>query len=295
MINQNTFKNDAPTVYLVGTPIGNLDDFSYRAISILKTVDVIFCEDTRTSKTLFKKYQIDKPLISLNKVNEVEKIDQIIKRLENHQNIAIVSDAGAPIISDPGAIVISKIRALNPDFNVTAINVGPAYIHALVIAGYTNISNLFYGFIRNKNLKAKKEELQQVLNKYSNDHLIVFYESVHRIKDTIKTLMEINPHQDLMIARELTKINEQIIQGNIVEVNDFIQSEAFVEKGEFVLVLDVNKHQNLEMNDPQLLELVEKYLNEGYKLKRASEMISDLYDLKKNEIYNKYIKMKKNS
>ncbi|PPE05781.1 16S rRNA (cytidine(1402)-2'-O)-methyltransferase [Williamsoniiplasma lucivorax] len=294
MLNQNTFKNNYPTIFLVGTPIGNLDDFSLRGVETLQAVDVIFCEDTRVSKVLLQKYNISKPLVSLNKVNETQKIAQLVQYLQDNKNVAIISDAGVPIISDPGAIVINQIRKLNLPVNVTAINAGPAYIHAIAISGYTNISNLFYGFIKNKNEQTKTIELTQVISKFNQEHILAFYESVHRIRETMQVLQAIDAQANVLVARELTKINEQIIQGTVAEVNQVIQSEDFILKGEFVVVLDAKPTTNSSMTDQQIFIEVEKYLAQGYKLKQASAIVSDLFDLNKNEIYNKYLKMNKN-
>lgn len=289
MRNQSTFKNSKPTIYLVGTPIGNLEDISFRAIDTLKNVDVICCEDTRTSQTFLKKYNINKKLISLHKFNETERIKELIQVLENQNNIAIISDAGCPAISDPGATFINEILKVY-DCNVTSVNVGPAYIHAIVASGYVTKENYFHGFLDSKSEKTKINELKEIINKNSNV-IISFYESVHRIQDTVAKLKEIlNPTQSVLIGRELTKINEQYIQGNIIVVNEFIQSEAFVLKGEFVIVIDAQKQINIEIDKQEIITLVEELIKEGYKLKQACDIVGAKINKSKNEVYQIFIK-----
>ncbi|WP_026389667.1 16S rRNA (cytidine(1402)-2'-O)-methyltransferase [[Acholeplasma] multilocale] len=287
---QQTFKNNLPTIYLVGTPIGNLEDMSPRAIKVLDEVDFICCEDTRTTQVLLKKFDIRSKLISLHMHNEVDRVEEIAIALNQGKNIAIVSDAGAPVISDPGAAFINRIKQTEVDFNVTSVNVGPAYIHAIVAAGYTNKENYFYGFIENKNYQSKKDELVNVINKYNDSAIISFYESVHRIKDTTALLKEIlNPEQEITVARELTKLNEEFISGKVGEVSDFINSDKFIEKGEFVIVIDKYEQKLAQLSDQELADKVEEYIKQGYKLKQASEIVANLYNQKKNEIYKIYL------
>ncbi|AVN62152.1 16S rRNA (cytidine(1402)-2'-O)-methyltransferase [Mesoplasma coleopterae] len=289
MRNQSTFKNNKPTIFLIGTPIGNLEDISFRALDTLKKVDVICCEDTRTSQTFLKKYEINKKLVSLHKYNEAERINEIIRVLENQNDVAIISDAGCPAISDPGANFIKEI--LNTyDCNVTSVNVGPAYIHAIVASGYTAKENYFHGFLENKSDKSKFNELKDMLSKNSKS-IISFYESVHRIKDTIFKLSEIlNSDQSVLIGRELTKLNEQYIQGEISDVNAFVQSEEFVLKGEFVVVVDSQKKQIDIINDDEIILLVEEEIKQGYKLKQACDIVGAKINKSKNEVYQIFIK-----
>lgn len=157
MRNQSTFKNNKSAIYLVGTPIGNLEDISFRAIDTLKKVDVICCEDTRTSQTFLKKYNINKKLISLHKFNEAKRIKELIQVLDAQNDIAIISDDGCPAISDPGATFINEILKVY-DCNVTSVNVGPAYVHAIVASGYLAKENYFHGFLDNKSENTKMNE-----------------------------------------------------------------------------------------------------------------------------------------
>ncbi|WFQ95927.1 16S rRNA (cytidine(1402)-2'-O)-methyltransferase [Mycoplasma feriruminatoris] len=294
MIIQKTYKNNKPTVYLVTTPIGNLEDISFRAINILKQVDVICCEDTRTSKVLLDKYQIKNNLLSLHKFNENLRVDQIINLLNENKNIAIISDAGVPIISDPASYIINQLKELDINCNITAISAGSAYTHALISSGFLIDSHYFYGFLKNKNKISKQNELAELINKYANDSIICLYESVHRLKDTINCLNEIlNQNHKIVISKELTKINEEIIYGTINEVNQYINSEEFVLKGEFVIVID-KKTTNLvnKYSDIELMNLIDIEIKSGYKLKQACEIISLKTQIPKNILYKKYISKK---
>ncbi|ATG97255.1 16S rRNA (cytidine(1402)-2'-O)-methyltransferase [Mesoplasma lactucae] len=292
MFIQKTFKNHLPTIYLIGTPIGNLEDISFRAIDTFKSVDAILCEDTRTSSVFLKHYEINKPLISLHKFNEAERVDLIIEHLNKHENLAQISDAGVPAISDPGAKLINILRyERNYDFNVSAINVGPAYIHAICMSGFTLKENFFYGFIENKNDASKKKELREVFKSHENE-IISFYESVHRIKQTINTMNEILASDTrITLNRELTKLNEEVIYGTIKEVNDFINSDDFIQKGEFVIVIE-NLKTKKEVSEQELIELMNEEINKGLKVKQAASVVANEYDLTKNYLYDLYLKNK---
>ncbi|ATZ18879.1 16S rRNA (cytidine1402-2'-O)-methyltransferase [Williamsoniiplasma somnilux] len=294
MIIQKTFKNNLPTIYLVGTPIGNLEDFSFRAVSILQNVDFICCEDTRTSGNLLNKYNIKSKLISLHKFNEQQRIKEIVDLLLAGKNIALISDAGAPVISDPGAHFISQLRNENINFNVSAINVGPAYIHAIVASGFNNKENYFHGFIEAKNGVNKYKEIAQIISKYNSSAIVAIYESVHRIKDTVNHLNQILlSTQKLLIARELTKINEEFIIGTIGEINDYLNSSEFIEKGEFVIVVDKHLKEIETLSDQQIASKVQEYVDNGFKTKQAVEITSNIVNKNKNEIYNLYLKFYK--
>ncbi|QVK06481.1 16S rRNA (cytidine(1402)-2'-O)-methyltransferase [Mycoplasma mycoides] len=289
MIIQKTYKNNKPIVYLITTPIGNLEDISLRAIQTLKQVDVICCEDTRTSKVLLDKYQITNNLLSLHKFNENLRIEQIINLLNQNKNIAIISDAGVPIISDPASYIINQLKELEINCNITAIGAGSAYLHALISSGFLIDSHYFYGFLKNKNKISKQNELNQLINQYG-DSIICLYESVHRLKDTITCLNQLlDKNHKIVIAKELTKINEEIIYGNIDQINQYINSDEFVLKGEFVIV--INKKINNETtnySDIQLIDLIDQEIKNGYKLKQACEIINLKTKISKNVLYKLY-------
>ena len=289
---QQTFKNNLPTIYVVGTPIGNLNDFSLRAIETLKAVDYILCEDTRTSQVLLQHFQINKPLISFHKYNELERRDQIKKYLNQGCDLAIISDAGIPTISDPGSwLLASLVNEKMLQFNLSALNCGPAYIHALVASALVGKSNYFHGFLTSKNQVAKVHELTKIVQNYS-DTLICFYESVHRIKETILALNQVlinHPSTLVVIARELTKRNEEIIRGTIQEVATLIQSPDFVFKGEFVVCF-ANPVFRLVLSKQEQIALIQAQLDQGLKLKAACQVISVQTGLPVNELYETFLK-----
>jgi len=293
MFIQKTFKDQQPTLFLVGTPIGNLDDLSFRAVDTLKSVNLIFCEDTRTSSVLLKKYQIKNQVQSLHKFNEQQQVNQVVKLIGQNQNFALISDAGVPIISDPGAYLVHELRWVKElNFNVSAINVGPAYIHALICSGFLLPTNYFYGFLKNKNLPSKIKELTTIFTTYENV-VVSFYESVHRIKQTMKALVEVlDPTIKMTLNRELTKINEEIIFGTVSEVNEFVQSPAFVEKGEFVIVVENQKTEKRKYNDQELLKLMTTEIDQGLKVNEASKKVSLMTNVNKNYLYELFVKQK---
>ncbi|KAF5279614.1 hypothetical protein FQR65_LT15362 [Abscondita terminalis] len=265
---------------------------SYRAIETLKKVDYIFCEDTRTSKVLLDRYEIKNNLQSLHKFNEKDSVQKINEILLKNQNIAIISDAGVPCISDPGEKTIYELFKINSNFNVTAVNVGPAYIHTLVASGFEEINqHKFLGFLSKKENKLK-EELSYYISK---NEAFLFYESVHRIKTTINLISELQISCNILIARELTKINEEFISGDILEVQKYINSEKFIEKGEFVILIK-GKFIKKEISIDEILLEVNKIVNEGYKIKDAINIVDANKNIDKKEIYRLYIdKYKQNS
>lgn len=298
MINQQTFKTEQAKIYLVATPIGNLKDFTFRSAEILKSVDLIFCEDTRTSKVLLEKYDIKTSTQSLHKFNETERWKMMVNLIEANKTMAIISDAGVPVISDPGAKIINLVRQNYPQVVISAIGVGPAYLHALIVSGFLVDHHYFYGFLKNRQPIGKKQELNQLLNQnvFAQSSFIL-YESVHRIKKTIAVLKEILPStQQILVARELTKINEQILIGSIQEINVFLESEEFVEKGEFVIVIDQQiKTQSQSLTTEELIKAVEQSLNQGLKLKQAAQLVALNHGLSVNEVYQIYVKNRKKS
>ncbi|WP_339021383.1 16S rRNA (cytidine(1402)-2'-O)-methyltransferase [Spiroplasma endosymbiont of Atherix ibis] len=282
---QSTFKNNLPTIYLVGTPIGNLDDISKRVIEVFQKADVIYCEDTRVSFKLFDKLNINKKLKSLHKFNEYLISESFIEDINKHKNIVIISDSGVPCISDPGAIIISKVLESNILVNITSVNCGPAYIHALASSGFVSRKNLFLGFLDKKNIE---KEFYEILNKHKNNEVIIsFYESVHRIQSTINQLsLILNKNTKLLLARELTKINEEFLRGTIAEICDYINNNQLTLKGEFCVVIDSNYNleQEIKIDIEKILIEVENLIKENVSKKDAIKTISKKYNIKKNEL-----------
>jgi len=222
-------------LYVVSTPIGNLKDISQRAIETLKEVDLILCEDTRTTKKLLNYYQISKPTSSYHQHSRLNKSEFILKQLRGGKNLALVSDAGAPTISDPGAKLIDYLIGQMPDLEIISLPGPAAVIAALSVSGFSADKFIFLGFppIKNK----RKKFFQEVAGaKYT----VVFYESTHRILKTLGELKEIlSPERKIVVCRELTKKFETIYRGNAEEV--ITQLEQGKTKGEFVVIVERKK------------------------------------------------------
>ncbi len=222
------------TLFVVPTPIGNLEDITLRAIRILQEVDTIICEDTRQTVKLLSHLKISKPLISFYTQNQLKRIPQIISMLENGKNIALVSDCGTPAISDPGYYLIKE--AIDKNIQVVPLPGACALITALVGSGLTTDSFVFLGFLKKKTGKMKKElEQAKLLQK-----TIVFYESPHRILKTLETCKNVFGEQtQIVLARELTKKFEEFIRGTIKEVSDEMINREIL--GEFIVLIEPNK------------------------------------------------------
>lgn len=279
---QQTFTNNKSTLYLVATPIGNLEEMTFRSINILKEVYLIACEDTRNTKVLVDFYKIDTPLISYHKYNEKAMCEKLISILKEGKDIALVSDAGYPLISDPGSILVDE--ALKEGFNVTTISGSCAFLNALVSSNLNLSSFTFIGFLDSKQSSRKK----QLLKLKEKKETLIFYESVHRIEETLNDLKEILGNRKMTLARELTKKFEEYIRGNI---SDVLSSLSENTKGEFVLIVEGNTQEET-IGDTTLLDEINSLIDNGEKSKTAIEMIAIKYKLKKNYVYDLYIKSK---
>lgn len=279
---QQTYTNKKSTLYLVATPIGNLEEMTFRSINILKSVKLIACEDTRNTKVLLNHYDIDTPLISCHEHNEKAMCDKIISVLNEGNDVALVSDAGYPLISDPGSILVNEV--LENDFNVTTVSGPCAFLNALVSSNLNLSSFTFIGFLDPKSSQRKKQ-LENIKDKKET---LIFYESVHRIQDTLKDMLEILGNRKITMARELTKKFEEYTRGTIKEV---IDSFTDLTKGEFVIVVEGNTKTE-QIDDSFILNKINELINEGEKSKSAIEKISTKYNLKKNYVYDLYIKSK---
>ncbi|WP_342258532.1 16S rRNA (cytidine(1402)-2'-O)-methyltransferase [Spiroplasma endosymbiont of Dioctria linearis] len=288
---QSTFKNDLTTIYLVGTPIGNLNDISKRVIETFEISDVIYCEDTRVSFKLFEKLKISKKLKALHKFNEYSILPTIIDDINKCKNIAIISDAGVPCISDPGAIVIKNIIENNIKVNITSINCGPAYIHAIAASGFVAKRNLFLGFLDKKNMEKDMQEIFK--NNNNSDTIISFYESVHRIQATLNQLsLQLNENTNIVLARELTKLNEEFLRGTIVEICEYINNNQLVLKGEFCIIIDskYSLKNEIKVDMELIIYEVEKLISENISKKEAIKNISKKFSVSKNELTKYFYK-----
>lgn len=222
-----------PHLYIVATPIGNLEDITLRAIRVLKEVDLILCEDTRTTRVLLSKYEISTPTQSYHAQSSLSKIDHVIEMLKEGKNIALVSDAGTPAISDPGSLLIQKVKeSLGGDVMVSPIPGPSALVSALSASGLTGGSFVFYGFFPHK--KGRETLFRKIAE---SEMTSVFYESPHRIMKTLESLSQHAPEKKVIIARELTKMFEEIVSGTPAELVEYFTANAEKERGEFVVMV----------------------------------------------------------
>lgn len=270
-------------LYIVATPIGNLEDITLRAINVLKSVDIIIAEDTRHSLKLLNHLEISKPLISYHRHNEEEKTDVILDKIDEGNNIALISDAGTPVISDPGEIIVKK--ALERDISIIPIPGACAIITALMVAGVNTRNFNFYGFL-SINKKIRMKELEQIKN---NKSTIILYEAPHKIINTLRDLEEYVGERQIVLARELTKIHEEFIRGNIKEVRAKLDSP----KGEYVIIINEDNFfdENLEntINKLTLEEHYKYYEKMGLDKKEIIKKIAKDRGVPKNEIYQQFL------
>ncbi len=276
------------TLYIVATPIGNLGDITHRAIEILKKVDKICAEDTRNTRKLLTHFGIQGDLQALHDHNEKNRIEQIKGWLDSGENIALVSDAGTPLISDPGYHLVHELggdgseNGIESGYRIEPIPGASAIITALSIAGLPTDRFTFEGFLpaksvgRNKALQANELESRTQ----------VYYESSHRITHTIEAMLEIyGEERKVVLARELTKLYEQVFRGNMTELNDWISADPMHQKGEFVLIVEGHAEQSdddlIERSDIDLL----KILLDELPVKQAASIASKITGRKKNELY----------
>ena len=279
MNRQKSFENQAPSLYLVATPIGNLEEITFRAINVLKEVDYIGAEDTRNTIKLLNHYDIKTKLISHHEHNLSQSIPKLINLLLEGNDIALVSDAGYPAISDPGYELVKA--AIENNINVIPVSGANACLDALVVSGISPQPFLFYGFLDHQD-KKKRKELEKLKNYRET---IVFYESPHRISKTLKLMQDILGDRHIALCREITKKHEEIIRGKISEIIS-ITAEL---KGEMVIVVSGN-NDNDEVNlSPEILITeVDNYVNKGMSVKDAIKEVSKLRKVNKNELYALY-------
>jgi 16S rRNA (cytidine1402-2'-O)-methyltransferase len=223
-----------PTLYIVSTPIGNLEDITLRALSVLKSVDKILCEDTRVTKTLLSKYDIHTPTMSYHAQSSSGKHDVILTMLEEGKNLALVSDAGTPTISDPGVLLVKQVREHLADVQIVPIPGASALLSALVATGFSTAQFLFLGFLPHK--KGRETLFREIAE---SERTIAFYESSHRIEKTLDSLVEhLDPTRKVAICRELTKMFEEVQVGTAEEVRVYYQNHQDKVRGEFVVVIN---------------------------------------------------------
>ena len=275
-MSQKSYDN-TPTLYIVPTPIGNMEDITYRAINTLKEVDVIFAEDTRVTKQLLNHFNINKKLISSHLYNENNNCEKEIEYLKQGKNIAIVSDRGTPVISDPGYILVKE--AIKNGFNTVCLPGPTAIIPALVMSGLGDGPFTFYGFLNSKESKRKKE-LEALKD---NPFTIIFYEAPHRITKTLTNIKDIFGNRKASIVREISKKYEEVIRGDIITL--IKESENI--KGEIVIVIEGNKEEK-DYSNLSIIDHINIYLKEGKDSKEAIKLVAKDRNIPKSEVYKEY-------
>ena len=274
------FQDKKPLLHLVATPIGNLEDFSPRALKILSEVDLIACEDTRVTGKLLSFFQIKKPLYSLREHNEVQASEYVIQKMKEGQKVAYVSDAGYPGISDPGQLLVE--HALKNDINVSVIPGANALLTALVASGLDSSKFYFHGFLSAK----ESERINELKDLSKRKETIIFYEAPHRIEKTLGDLMSIFGNRSICIARELTKLHEEYIRDTLENILELDMSTI---KGEIVLVVEGNRNETpINIDDTELINMVNNLERNGISTKDAIKRVSESTSIPKNYIYKIY-------
>lgn len=278
-----SYEKQNAILYLVATPIGNLEDMTFRAIRTLKEVSRIYAEDTRNSKVLLDKFEISTPIFSYHEYNKELKEDEIINFIKAGNSVAIISDAGLPVISDPGFDIVR--RAIKEDIPVTPIPGASAGISGLIASGLAPQPFMFFGFLDNKTTKRKKqlEELKH------NTFTMIFHEAPHRIYEMLSDVLEVLGNRQICIGRELTKKFEEFIRGN---VSDILEARAEL-KGEMVVIIE-GKNLEEDVKDIDPIARINELISLGYKSKEAIKEVANECKIDKRELYDTYVRSKSN-
>lgn len=270
-------------LYIVGTPIGNLSDITIRALETLKSVDVILAEDTRQTLKLLNHFDIKKHMISYHRHNEDDKINTVVELLDEGKNVALVSDAGMPIISDPGQNLVKYL--VENRYNVEVVPGVTALTTAIVKSGIDSTRFAFEGF-----LSVSKKQRTKRLNEVKEDtRTLIFYEAPHKILATLKDMLEVFGNRRICIARELTKLHEEYMYITLEEGIKNIEENGV--KGEIVLIIEGANKEKLEQEEKNIIlqksnvELVKEYIMQGIDKKEAIKKVAKLKGIHKNEVY----------
>ena len=276
MIQKSYENSEYGKLYLIPTPIGNLDDITLRAIKTLEMVDIVYAEDTRETLNLLKYLKINKKVESCHKYTEMKHKDKIVQILKSGKNIGYVTDRGTPLISDPGNVIVDE--SIKENITVIALPGPNALLPAINMSGLSNERFLFYGFLNSKQSLAKKE----LIDLKDIKQTIIFYESPHRITDTLSQILDVFGNRNIAIVREISKLHEEVIRDNIkniLKISDTL-------KGEMVIIVEGNtKEETLEVN---YTEEIDKLLTQGYSKRDAIREIADKYNVSKNKLYNEF-------
>lgn len=275
MIQKSYDKSPYGKLYLIPTPIGNLDDITIRAINTLKGVDMVYAEDTRETLNLLRHLNISKKVESCHKYTEMMHKDKIVNILKEGKNIGYVTDRGTPLISDPGNVIVEEV--IKEGITVIALPGPNALLPAINMSGISNERFLFYGFLNSKQTLAKKEliDLKEI------KETLIFYEAPHRIKNTLELLKDVLGNRKIAIVREISKLYEEVIRdsiSNTLKICDRI-------KGEMVIIVEGYTKEDEEIN---FQEIINNLLKKGYSKRDAIKEVSDRYSISKNKLYNEF-------
>ena len=273
---QKSYKNEN-ALYLIPTPIGNLDDITIRSLKLLREVDILLCEDTRVTGSLLKKYDIKQKLISCHEYNEDSIKYDVVKYIKDGLKVGLVTDQGSPIISDPGFRVVQEV--IDNGYSVIGLPGATAFVPALISSGIAPSKFLFYGFLNSKNSKQKQELESLKLYPYT----MIFYEVPHRIINTLENMRKIFGNRHISLSREISKLYEEIYRGTIDEVLGNFDKL----KGEFVLIVEGNTEQ-VDFSDIDIISHVKLYLDDGLSEMDAFKKVAKERGISKSIVYKEY-------
>lgn len=277
---QKSFKNNQNTLYIIPTPIGNLEDITIRTLNILKEIDVLYCEDKRVTQKLLNRYEIKVPTKSYHEHNKDFALSGALNDLEEGKNIGLVSDAGMPGISDPGYDLICAVN--ETDHNVVVLPGASAFLVALVRSNFPNNKFTYHGFL-GTNKRIKVERLTEIFNASESS---VFYESPHKLVATLKLMSNIDESKKITVAREITKLNEEYVQGTVKEVLAHFEENPI--KGEFVIVVNPKEESEVKY-EMTIEEHVTDLMQQGLMKKEAIKEVAKLRNMKKNDVYKLFV------
>ncbi|MBE6038107.1 MAG: 16S rRNA (cytidine(1402)-2'-O)-methyltransferase [Anaerofustis stercorihominis] len=272
--------HNSGNLFIVATPIGNLKDITLRALEVLKEVDFILCEDTRHSAVLLNYYEIKKPLYSYHKFNEAKSCEFIISKLLDGQNAALISDAGTPLISDPGNILVKELIENNIDFYV--IPGASAILSSVIMSGFDTDRFFFNGFLPKK--RNKRKEILTQNGKYP--FMSVYYVSPHELTDVLEDVNDLLPDRALSLSKELTKLHEQTLRGSAREIMDMLPEDI---KGEYVLIIDGGSEETPSLSDEDIKAQFNE-LSKQMKANDALKLLSAQTGIPKRELYDRFMK-----
>ena len=278
---QKSFQDNKATLFLVSTPIGNLSDMTPRAVEILRSVSIIASEDTRRALVLCNHFEIRTPLLSYHEHNKHQKTEVILKKLSEGEMVALISDAGMPLVSDPGDKLVESVLASG--YAVVPIPGANAAITALIASGLAPQPFLFYGFLKRQKSK-KRAELTTLA---STPATLIFYESPHRLKETLKMVLEVFGNRRVVVARELTKMFEEFLRGTVNELLEHLHDV----RGEVVLLIEgnyVTPKVDVWWEGMNIHEHVDHYISEGMKTNAAIKQVATDLGLIRQDVYKKY-------